>query len=88
MTVDKKILIIQPIGIVGLMLVGFVIYGMSNTSIDRFDFLFNNPVYVKTILGVGIAFIIIHLYLLIPLLLKRRNIVNNYFNDTPKSNKE
>jgi len=78
---EKKILLLQLIGILGLLLIGFGVYVevIGNKEIITTKFFGEFSGYSKELIVFGVLLIIFYFYLLLPALKKRSKLVSDFF---------
>lgn len=77
---EKKILMLQLIGMIGLLLVGFGLYIeiIGTKDINTIRFLNEFSAYSKELIVFGVLLIIFYFYLLLPALKKRSKLVSDF----------
>lgn len=78
---EKKIFLLQPIGMLGLLLIGFGVYVevIGNKEIITTKFFGELSGYSKELIAFGVLLIIFYFYLLLPALKKRSKLVSDFF---------
>ena len=77
---EKKIFLLQPIGMLGLLLIGFGVYVevIGNKEIITTNFFGELSGYSKELIVFGVLLIIFYFYLLLPALKKRSKLVSDF----------
>ncbi len=77
---EKKIIMLQPIGMAGLLLIGFGLYieVIGNKELITIKFFGELSGYPKELIIIGLLLIIFYFYLLLPALKKRSQLVADF----------